>query len=96
MTEVRNAGASPAGKKKATRKKAIAKKVIATVAKKKRATKRKATARKARRRLWAPEERYRLIAEIAYLKAEKRGFEGGDPIQDWLDAEQEVDSEPAD
>ena len=30
------------------------------------------------------------IAEYAYLAAEKRNFIGGDPIQDWLFAEQQV------
>lgn len=37
------------------------------------------------------EERQRLIAEVAYLKAEQRGFQGGDPEQDWKEAEAEVD-----
>jgi hypothetical protein len=37
------------------------------------------------------EERHRLIAETAYFKAEKRGFQGGDPVKDWLEAEAEVD-----
>lgn len=36
-------------------------------------------------------ERCRLIAEAAYLRAERRGFSGGDPEQDWLEAEAEVD-----
>lgn len=38
-----------------------------------------------------PEERYRMIAENAYHRAEKRGFVGGDPLNDWLLAELEVD-----
>lgn len=38
------------------------------------------------------EERSRLIAEAAYYIAEKRHFQGGDPAQDWIQAEQEVDS----
>jgi hypothetical protein len=32
-----------------------------------------------------------MIAEAAYYKAEQRGFAGGDPLQDWLDAEAEID-----
>lgn len=36
------------------------------------------------------EERRRMIAEAAYLKAEKRGFVGGDPNEDWLTAEAEI------
>ena len=31
-----------------------------------------------------------MIACEAYLLAEKRGFNGGDPIQDWLEAEKKV------
>jgi hypothetical protein len=38
-----------------------------------------------------PEERRRLIAEAAYLRAERRGFSGGSADEDWLDAEVEVD-----
>lgn len=37
------------------------------------------------------EERYKMIAQTAYFRAESRGFHGGDPTQDWLIAEQEVD-----
>jgi hypothetical protein len=29
------------------------------------------------------------IAELAYLKAESRGFEPGHELEDWLEAEQE-------
>ena len=38
------------------------------------------------------EQRHRLIEMTAYLKAEKRGFQNGDPTTDWLDAEREVDN----
>lgn len=38
-----------------------------------------------------PEERYRMIAEAAYFRAQRRGFVGGDPVQDWLEAEAEID-----
>jgi Protein of unknown function (DUF2934) len=37
-----------------------------------------------------PEERRQLISEAAYYRAQERGFAGGDPIQDWLEAEMEV------
>jgi hypothetical protein len=37
------------------------------------------------------DERQRMIAEVAYLRAESRGFTGGDPAQDWVEAEIEVD-----
>lgn len=39
----------------------------------------------------SPEIRYQMIAEAAYLRAEQRGFNGGDPLDDWLTAEREVD-----
>ena len=35
--------------------------------------------------------RRELIQLTAYHKAESRGFTGGDPEQDWLEAEKEVD-----
>lgn len=38
------------------------------------------------------EELMRMIAELAYFRAEKRGFQGGDPVEDWLMAEQEIKS----
>ena len=37
------------------------------------------------------EDRYRLIAEAAYFRAESRGFVPGSELQDWLAAEIEVD-----
>lgn len=37
------------------------------------------------------EQRRQLIAEAAYFRAVSRGFAGGDPVADWLDAEREVD-----
>lgn len=35
-------------------------------------------------------ERRRLIAEAAYYRAQRRGFTGGSPEADWLEAEAEV------
>jgi len=35
--------------------------------------------------------RRRLIEQCAYLRAERRGFAGGDPQEDWLEAEMEID-----
>ncbi len=43
------------------------------------------------------QQRY-LIAEAAYFRAEHRGFQGGCPVEDWLEAEQEINrrlSQPA-
>ena len=39
-----------------------------------------------------PEERRRMIESAAYARAERRGFVAGDPMDDWLQAESEVDS----
>ena len=38
----------------------------------------------------SPEERRRLIAETAYFIAERRGFAAGWELDDWLQAEAEV------
>lgn len=46
----------------------------------------------------APEQRgarHRRISEVAYQIAQKRGFEGGQQMDDWLQAESEID-EPSD
>jgi hypothetical protein len=37
-----------------------------------------------------PEELQRLIAEAAYYRAQRRGFEPGYEIEDWLAAEAET------
>lgn len=39
-----------------------------------------------------PEDRLEMIAEAAYYRAEKRGFEPGHEIEDWLEAETAVDA----
>ena len=39
-----------------------------------------------------PEARHALIAETAYLRAERRGFAPGQETDDWLAAEAEVDA----
>ena len=45
----------------------------------------------------SPEElaarRHEMIAQLAYLKAERRGFANGCPVQDWLEAEKEIDQQ---
>ena len=38
------------------------------------------------------EQRQQMIAEEAYLIAERRGFEGGDPALDWAEAETAVNN----
>ncbi len=57
-----------------------------------RTTKTPPRASKSRRAKTVPsEERDRMIAENAYFRAEKRGFVG-DPVQDWLAAEAEINA----
>lgn len=41
---------------------------------------------------WDDEDRYEMIAENAYFRAERRGFQPGFELDDWLAAEQEVDA----
>jgi hypothetical protein len=41
----------------------------------------------------ATDLRRQMIAEAAYLRAEQRGFGSGDPLEDWLAAEREVDTQ---
>ena len=38
------------------------------------------------------EDRQRMISTAAYYRAERRGFNGGDEVQDWLEAEAEIDA----
>lgn len=40
--------------------------------------------------LWQ-EIRLQMIAEAAYYRAEHRGFAAGGDLQDWLEAEREID-----
>ena len=40
----------------------------------------------------SPEERRSMIAEAAYLRAERRGFGPGHETEDWLAAEKEVEA----
>ncbi len=40
----------------------------------------------------SPLERWRMVGEAAYYRAQKRGFLEGNPIQDWLEAEKEIDA----
>ncbi|MBZ5638824.1 MAG: DUF2934 domain-containing protein [Acidobacteriia bacterium] len=44
------------------------------------------------RTLITENERHGLIAHAAYLAAAHRGFQGGSPERDWLDAEAQIDA----
>ncbi len=41
----------------------------------------------------SPEERYDRVAKAAYLRAEHRCFLPGAELQDWLDAEAQIDKD---
>lgn len=40
----------------------------------------------------SPAERWLLIRKNAYVRAQKHGFVGRSPLQDWLEAEKEIDA----
>ena len=89
--------------KKASSEKAARKKVIKKKAAKARKTAAKKVAKKTTKKTTktsgadasllkiSPEERWKMIAVAAYLRAEKRGFAAGGDVQDWDEAEKEVD-----
>jgi len=37
--------------------------------------------------------RHKMIEEGAYYRALRRGFQGGDPFADWIEAEQEINTQ---
>ena len=38
-------------------------------------------------------QRQQMIAEAAYFRAERRGFNAGDTVRDWCEAEAEIDAQ---
>lgn len=84
------AGAKPAAKK-APAKPAAAKSTTAKSAAKPASSKVTATKPKAPKLKVTPEQRHFMVAEAAYYRTERRGFEGGYEWQDWMDAEMEID-----
>jgi hypothetical protein len=38
-----------------------------------------------------PDVRTEMVSRAAYFRAERRGFTGGSALQDWLEAEAEID-----
>jgi hypothetical protein len=53
---------------------------------------RKSATKTVRRGDVSDDMRRSMIAQAAFLRAERRGFTGGDEIEDWLAAEAEVDA----
>jgi len=101
MTGSKATGSTTASKKpvrrktaaKATPKKTATSKAAPAKTTTKAATKTTATSRKKKQpSIITSEERHQMIAEAAYLIAEKRGFQGGTPEQDWLEAAAKIDS----
>ncbi len=81
------------GKKTRTRTTAVAREKGALSTAKAGGTKKTAGAQDAGRPAFiAEEDRRRLIAEAAYLAAERRSFQGGSAEQDWIEAEAEIDA----
>lgn len=90
--------------KKAAKKKAVKKKAVKKNVSKKKITKKKVSRTKAENIPAKPskpdvssiditqEERWKMIAVAAYHKAEKRGFAPGNELQDWSEAETEIDN----
>ncbi len=76
-------------KGKTTAKKTTAK--TATKAAPKKASPKKAAPKKAvaKKKTVSPEERYTMIQEEAYFRAERTGF-NVDPVENWIAAEKEV------
>lgn len=73
--------------------KGAAPKAAAKTAPKKSTTAKPATSRSSKAKSLknvTPEQRYRMICDAAYFKAEKRNFAPENEIQDWLDAEAEI------
>ena len=79
---------TPAVKKSAAETKSIAKKKSTSQAAKPSSVANKATGKST----VAPEERYKMIAAAAYLRAERRGFTSGRALNDWIEAEAEIDA----
>ncbi|MEN6587024.1 MAG: DUF2934 domain-containing protein [Sulfuricella sp.] len=81
----------PAEPVKTATKKAPAAKVAKAVTPKATTAAKKPAATKAKaKKSVTPEQRYLMICEAAFYKAERRGFSPENEIQDWLDAEAEI------
>jgi hypothetical protein len=79
--------ASKKATKKATKK--VAKKVAKKAAKK---TARRPQGSRKKVGNVSAESRHEMIAKAAYYRAEKRNFQNGDPVADWLSCAKEVDA----
>lgn len=85
------AAAKAAAKKPVAAKAPAPGKAVAAEPKKVAAPRKTAAKRAAAKSAVTPEQRYCMIAEAAYFHAERRGFKG-DPVQDWVAAEAEIEA----
>jgi len=94
---------SPASKKKVAKKKATKKKVAKTETVTKKVSKKKVSKKTSTKKAAkkssvpssldiTPEERWKMVAVAAYHKAEQRGFATGYELEDWTEAEKEIDA----
>ena len=90
-------------KKKVAKKKAASKKTSEKMPAKKSVVKKKVAKKKPGTKATRPgkqkvtaEERLKMIAVAAYLKAEQRGFAAGYELDDWNAAEKEIDASLSD
>ena len=98
-TATKKVAKKKAVKKKVAKKKTAKKKVTIKKAAKKTVSKKKAVSAGPSKRSKpdmssidiTPEERWKMIAVAAYHKAEKRGFAPGYELEDWTEAEKEID-----
>lgn len=92
-TKAKKSTTKTSTKKKISKKQSTKKKSTPNKTEKKRVTQSsKATKSSSRTFEISAEERWRMIATAAYLKAEARNFAPGYETDDWLQAEKEVDA----
>lgn len=85
-TKPETAAKTPAAKKPATAKAPAAKKTTT-----KKATAPAAAPQPAAMPVLTPEQRCHYVEVAAYYIAERRGFHGGSQMEDWVQAEKEID-----
>ena len=75
----------------ATTEPVAAKKPEKKAAPKKKAAAKKPAAKAAKTTVLSDEQRYRMVAEAAYYRAEKNQFKS-DPLRDWIEAEKDINA----
>ena len=73
-------------KAKASKKKAAKKKLVS-----KKTTSKQSVKKSSARASISPKERYKMIATMAFYRAEQRNFEPGHDVEDWLECEGIID-----